>query len=87
MPRVDPALLDRLYGESRGARWTLAREASWRIVTGEPPAPAARITIADDGAWKVLFNAMSAEEAAAAIVSEGPSIFRDAFVRARSVIV
>ena len=39
--------------------------------TGEPP----------------VWHAMSAEEAAAAIVSEGPSIFRDAFVRARSVIV
>lgn len=71
-----------------GGQWTLARDASsWRLAGGEPPAPTARLRIADDAAWRILFNAMSAGEAAVAIDSEGPSAFRDAFVRARSVIV
>jgi uncharacterized protein (TIGR03083 family) len=75
-------------GGPAGGQWTLTREASsWRIFSGETPAATARIRVADDAAWQILFNALSAADAAAAIAADGPPRFREAFIRARSVIV
>ncbi len=71
-----------------GGRWTLARAATrWTLSRGEPAAPVARIALSDDSAWKLLFNALSNEEAAAAIRVDGRADLGRAFLRARSVIV
>jgi hypothetical protein len=47
----------------------------------------ARIALSDDSAWKLLFNALSDEEAAAAVDVDGRADIGRAFIDARSVIV
>lgn len=71
-----------------GGQWTLSRDAAkWTLLSGEPPAPSARLQLTDEAAWKLLFNALPEAEARKAIRIEGQPELAGPLLRARSIVV
>lgn len=71
-----------------GGQWVLARASTaWTLLRGRSSTPVASLRVSDDEAWQLLFNALPAVRVGAAVGVEGDVRFRDAFLRARSVIV
>jgi hypothetical protein len=68
--------------------WTLRREASaWKIYSGSAPNPSAAVSMEPDVAWRSFFNALSVDEARAAVVIEGDTKLAEPFFKARAVMV
>jgi uncharacterized protein (TIGR03083 family) len=71
-----------------GGMWTLVREAGrWAILSGCPGRADAAVRISDQNAWRLLFNALSHDQAAAAVEIEGNASLVQPFLSARSVVV
>lgn len=71
-----------------GGTWTLLREAgAWRLVSGEPGAPAARVAMTGDAAWRLLFNGLQGEAAREAMRVSGDATLADPLYGARSIVV
>jgi uncharacterized protein (TIGR03083 family) len=68
--------------------WTLRREgASWRLYSGEPARPTARVMSEPDILWRLFFNALAVGDSAHAFAVDGPRELVTPLFRARSVMV
>jgi uncharacterized protein (TIGR03083 family) len=71
-----------------GGKWTLTRgPAHWTIAEGVSETHTTRVHLSDEAAWRLLFNALSDEEAAAALHIDGYRELAGPLLRARSVVV
>lgn len=71
-----------------GGTWTLVREPDrWTLHAGEPERAGARARLSDEAAWKLLFNALSDEDAAAAVRFEGREDLARPLLAARSIVI
>jgi len=76
-----------IYGPA-GGLWTLLREGGrWVIQAGGPERASASVRISDGHMWRLLFNALTNEQAMAAIEIEGDRALVRPLLAARSVIV
>jgi uncharacterized protein (TIGR03083 family) len=76
-----------IYGPA-GGLWTLLREGGrWVIQAGGPERASASVRISDEHMWRLLFNALTNEQAMAAIEIEGDRALVRPLLAARSVIV
>jgi hypothetical protein len=71
-----------------GGQWTLLREEDrWTLHAGAMASPTTRARLSDTTTWKLLFNALSDQDASAAMRVEGGAELAAPLLKARSVIV
>lgn len=71
-----------------GGEWTLLREPDrWTLHAGATASPTTRARLSDSSAWQLLFNALSEQEARAAVRVEGRPELAAPLLAARSVLV
>ena len=86
-PAENASVLIEVTGPAAGT-WTLRRTGdTWDIDEGRPSTPSATIAMSDETAWRLLFNALSPNEAQAAIAFGGNLELARPILDARAVIV
>jgi uncharacterized protein (TIGR03083 family) len=71
-----------------GGSWSLVREATdWKVFRGAASMPRLVARVAPRNAWRLLYNALSRDQARAALELEGDVVLAEPLIAARSVMV